>query len=79
MQMLDGFNQGWIEFESGEAGSRKGLIALESVLRSLVRQQSEYDRSAIIDIQEPKGGEEQCLVYSSQVLPTGSAAWRHNS
>jgi NAD(P)H dehydrogenase (quinone) len=41
MQMLDGFNQGWIEFESGEAGSRKGLIELESVLRSLVRQQSE--------------------------------------
>jgi NAD(P)H dehydrogenase (quinone) len=41
MQMLDGFNQGWIEFESGEAGSRKGLVELESVLRSLVRQQSE--------------------------------------
>ena len=24
IQMLDGFNQGWIEFEGGEGGSRKG-------------------------------------------------------
>jgi hypothetical protein len=24
MQMLDGFNEGWIEFESGEAGCAKG-------------------------------------------------------
>jgi hypothetical protein len=33
--MIDGFNEGWIEFESGEANSRKGRTALESVLRSL--------------------------------------------
>ena len=36
IQMLDGFNEGWIEFESGEAGSRKGKVALETVLRSLI-------------------------------------------
>lgn len=36
MRMLDGFNQGWIEFESGQAGSRKGTTSLETVLRSLV-------------------------------------------
>ena len=36
IRMLDGFNEGWIEFESGEAGSRKGKVALETVLRSLI-------------------------------------------
>jgi len=36
MQMLDGFNEGWIEFEGGEAGSRKGSVALDSVLQALL-------------------------------------------
>jgi hypothetical protein len=34
--MIDGFNEGWIDFESGEANSRKERTTLESVLRSLV-------------------------------------------
>lgn len=34
-QMLDGFNEGWIEFEAGTKGSRKGATVLETVLRSL--------------------------------------------
>jgi NAD(P)H dehydrogenase (quinone) len=36
IRMLDGFNEGWIEFERGEVGSRKGTVALETVLRSLI-------------------------------------------
>jgi NAD(P)H dehydrogenase (quinone) len=36
IRMLDGFNEGWIEFESGEAGSRKGGVALETVLKALI-------------------------------------------
>src|SRR5205823_2389481 len=36
IQMLDGFNEGWIEFERGEAGSRKGSVTLESVLKGLI-------------------------------------------
>ncbi len=36
IRMLDGFNEGWIEFESGEAGSRKGEIALRTLLKELV-------------------------------------------
>jgi uncharacterized protein YbjT (DUF2867 family) len=36
MQMLDGFNEGWIEFAAGEAGSRKGVVALDTVVRTLV-------------------------------------------
>jgi uncharacterized protein YbjT (DUF2867 family) len=36
IQMLDGFNEGWIEFENGEAGSRKGSVEIESVLKTLV-------------------------------------------
>ena len=36
IRMLDGFNDGWIEFENGEAGSRKGEVALKSVLQTLV-------------------------------------------
>ena len=37
--MLDGFNEGWIEFEDGEAGSRKGEIALETVLKAVVERE----------------------------------------
>lgn len=33
MQMLDGFNEGWIRFE-GDA--RKGSVGIEMVLRALV-------------------------------------------
>jgi NAD(P)H dehydrogenase (quinone) len=36
IRMLDGFNEGWIEFEGGEAGSQKGKVALETVLRTLI-------------------------------------------
>jgi NAD(P)H dehydrogenase (quinone) len=39
MRMLDGFNEGWIEFEDGEAGSRKGAITLETVLKALVERE----------------------------------------
>lgn len=42
MQMLDGFNESWIEFESGEAGSRKGDVSLESVLPGLIQQSSAH-------------------------------------
>src|SRR6202042_1992504 len=33
IQMLDGFNKGWIEFENGEAGSKKGSVEIETVLK----------------------------------------------
>jgi uncharacterized protein YbjT (DUF2867 family) len=36
IQMLDGFNEGWIEFESGQSGSVRGPTELEAVLRGLV-------------------------------------------
>jgi uncharacterized protein YbjT (DUF2867 family) len=36
IQMLDGFNEGWIEFERGESGSMKGEVTLETVLRGLI-------------------------------------------
>jgi len=36
IRMLDGFNEGWIEFESGAAGSRKGSVALKTVLQKLI-------------------------------------------
>jgi uncharacterized protein YbjT (DUF2867 family) len=35
IQMLDGFNEGWIEFEGGKAGSVKGSVTLDTVLRSM--------------------------------------------
>jgi NAD(P)H dehydrogenase (quinone) len=38
MQMLDGFNEGWIEFENGDAGSRKGSVDLDVVLRELIEE-----------------------------------------
>jgi NAD(P)H dehydrogenase (quinone) len=39
IRMLDGFNDGWIEFENGNAGSRKGEVALKSVLQTLVERE----------------------------------------
>ncbi|MGO9992235.1 MAG: NmrA family NAD(P)-binding protein [Steroidobacteraceae bacterium] len=36
MRMLDGFNEGFIEFEAGLAGSRKGIVELDTVLRALI-------------------------------------------
>jgi uncharacterized protein YbjT (DUF2867 family) len=38
MRMLDGFNEGWIEFEKKEAGSHKGSTTLETVLKSLLEE-----------------------------------------
>jgi uncharacterized protein YbjT (DUF2867 family) len=38
MRMLDGFNEGWIEFEDGERGSRKGSVPLMAALKSLVEE-----------------------------------------
>src|SRR3954469_3361349 len=40
IRMLDGFNEGWIDFEGGEAGSRKGTVALESVLKALLEEKA---------------------------------------
>src|SRR5450830_31835 len=37
MQMLDGFNEGWIDFESGRDGTRKGVVGLEAVLQGLIK------------------------------------------
>jgi uncharacterized protein YbjT (DUF2867 family) len=40
IRMLDGFNEGWIEFESREAGSRKGKVELRTVLQRLIESES---------------------------------------
>jgi uncharacterized protein YbjT (DUF2867 family) len=37
IQMLDGFNEGWIEFEGKEGSPRKGNVSLETVLRTLIQ------------------------------------------
>jgi NAD(P)H dehydrogenase (quinone) len=37
LRMLDGFNEGWLDFEHGEAGSLKGNFALETVLNALIK------------------------------------------
>jgi uncharacterized protein YbjT (DUF2867 family) len=39
IRMLDGFNEGWIEFENGEAGSRKGNVALKTLLQMLIKRE----------------------------------------
>ncbi len=43
IRMLDGFNQGWIDFENGDAGSQKGSVALESVLKALIEGEGDAD------------------------------------
>jgi NAD(P)H dehydrogenase (quinone) len=37
IQMLDGFNEGWIDFEQDQADVVKGKVELETVLRELVK------------------------------------------
>lgn len=37
MQMLDGFNEGWIRFAAGGANARRGATALSEVIGSLCR------------------------------------------
>jgi uncharacterized protein YbjT (DUF2867 family) len=39
IRMLDGFNEGWIDFEGGEAGIRRGSVALKTVLKTLIDRQ----------------------------------------
>jgi len=36
MRMLDGFNEGWIDFEAGRERSLKGTTSIETVIRRLV-------------------------------------------
>jgi NAD(P)H dehydrogenase (quinone) len=40
IRMLDGFNEGWIEFEGGQVGSRKGTVEIRTVLQKLIERQS---------------------------------------
>ena len=37
-RMVDGFNEGWIDFEAGPEGTKKGTTTLTSALRSLGRE-----------------------------------------
>jgi hypothetical protein len=36
MRMLDGFNEGWIDFEARPEGTRKGTVTLDSAIRSMI-------------------------------------------
>ena len=36
MRMIDGFNEGWIEFADRGAAARKGEISLEAAILALV-------------------------------------------
>src|SRR6476469_5814609 len=40
LQMLDGFNEGWIDFERGASGSEKGSVPLETVLKALTKREA---------------------------------------
>ena len=40
MRMLDGFNEGWIDFQNEGANSIKGCVGTEEVIASLVRDES---------------------------------------
>ena len=36
LEMLDGFNSGWIDFEGGDAEHFKGKLTIEQVIKSLI-------------------------------------------
>jgi uncharacterized protein YbjT (DUF2867 family) len=42
IRMLDGFNEGWVEFERGIASSNKGATSLETVLQSLINRANKH-------------------------------------
>jgi hypothetical protein len=42
MQIIDGFNQGWIDFPHGGASARKGRVALDRVIADLVWQARDF-------------------------------------
>jgi uncharacterized protein YbjT (DUF2867 family) len=46
IQMLDGFNEGWIEFEGGGAVPIKGKVTLAEVVRKLVGPRPNAERGA---------------------------------
>jgi uncharacterized protein YbjT (DUF2867 family) len=46
IQMLDGFNEGWIDFESGRASTQKGRIVLEVVLEAMIEREIQQGRVA---------------------------------
>jgi len=41
IRMLDGFNEGWIDFEREEAGLLKGRVTLETVLKALIERKTD--------------------------------------
>jgi NAD(P)H dehydrogenase (quinone) len=47
IRMLDGFNEGWIEFEAGESGSRKGHVTIDTLLKALVELAGHKSSSAM--------------------------------
>ena len=40
IQMLDGFNEGWIAFEGGRTEARKGTLSVDAVLRGLMAREA---------------------------------------
>jgi len=46
IQMIEGFNEGWIEFEAGFEGSVKGQTSLKTVLEEMVRDARKQAASA---------------------------------
>jgi hypothetical protein len=40
MQMIDGFNEGWIDFPNCGAGARSGRIDVGSAIAALVRKET---------------------------------------
>ena len=46
IQMLDGFNEGWLEFESGASDSRKTTTSLQEALGHLLRGSSSHENQS---------------------------------
>ena len=49
IQMLDGFNEGWLEFESGASDSRKTATSLQEALGHLIAALESRGNASIID------------------------------
>ncbi len=70
IQMLDGFNEGWIDFERGRAGTQKGRVGLEVVLEAMIEREVGCPGKPLARLPVPEG----VFAKPHEVRPTN----RHN-
>ena len=77
IQMLEGFNEGWIDFEGRWAGSMKGRVELETVLEEVMDSRGPciVTRSPDVNLREWPCRPETCKLHSLPWAMSGAHTW----